>query len=78
MGVADYFSRNPNGVATPPSEENTHFIINQIKVFKFTLLQNILRNNKSYINNQTNNYDVIKHSTHTLFVIFTIEISFIL
>ena len=29
MGFAGCFSRNPNGLATPPSEEDTHFIINQ-------------------------------------------------
>ena len=47
MGFADYFSRNPNGVPNPPppSEEDTHFIINQIKDFNFILLQNSLRNN---------------------------------
>ena len=30
MGFADYFSRNPYGTATPPSEEDTHFVINKI------------------------------------------------
>ena len=58
MGFADYFSRNPNGIATPPSDEDTHFIINQINDFKYTLIKNTLRNNISSIRNN----DVINHS----------------
>ena len=64
MGFADYFSQNPNGIATPPSEEDTHFIINQINDFKFTLIKNTLRNNNSYANNKPNKYDVTKQSQH--------------
>ena len=59
MGFADYFSRNPNGIATPPSEEDTHFEINQINDFKFTLINNTLRNNT---NNRHNNDDVTNRS----------------
>ena len=59
MGFADYFSRNPNGVVTPPSEEDTHFVINQINDFKFTLIKNTLRNNT---NNRHNNVDVTNRS----------------
>ena len=50
----------------PPSEEDTHFIINQIKDFNFTTLQNSLRNNRSNASNQTNNYDVMNQSQHAL------------
>ena len=45
MGFEDYFSRNPNGIATPPSEEDTHFVINQINIFKITLIKNTLHSN---------------------------------
>ena len=65
MGFADYFSRNPNGMATPPSEEDTHFIINQINDFKFTLIKNTLRNNNSHANKKPNNYDVTKQAQRT-------------
>ena len=64
MGFADYFSRNPNGIATPPSYEDTPFIINQINHFKFELIKKTLRNNRSNANNQTNNYDVMKQTQH--------------
>ena len=59
MGFADYFSRNPNRIATPPSEEDTHFVINQINDFKFTLIKNTLRSNQSNANKRPNNYDVM-------------------
>ena len=59
MGFADYFSKNSNGAATSPSDEDTHFIINQMNDFKFTLVQNTLRTNRSYANNQLSNYEVI-------------------
>ena len=59
MGFADYFIRNPNGIANPPSEEDTHFVINQINDFKFTLFKNTLRNNT---NNRHNNDDVTNRS----------------
>ena len=59
MGFADYFSRNPKGIATQPSEEDTHFVINQINDFKFTLIKNTLRNNT---NNRHNNDDVTNRS----------------
>ena len=62
MGFADYFSRNPNGTATPRSEEDTHFITNQINDFKFTLIKNTLRNNNSHANNKPNNYNVTKQA----------------
>ena len=65
MGFADYFSRNPNGAVTPPSEEDTHFNIKQINDFKFTLIQNTLRSNRSYTNkhkNQLSNNDVINRT----------------
>ena len=58
MGLADYFSRNPNGKATPPSEEDTHFIFNQINDFEITLIKNTLRKNNSHANNKPNNYDI--------------------
>ena len=61
MGFADYFSRNPNGIAIPPSVEDTHFIINQINDFKFILIKNTLRNHTSYAHN---NNDVINRSQH--------------
>ena len=64
-GFADYFSRSPNGTATPPSEEDTHFIINQINDFKFTLIKNTLRNNNSHANKKPNNYDVTKQAQRT-------------
>ena len=64
MGFADYFSQNPNGIATPPSEDDTHFIINQINDFKFTLIKNALRNNNNNANNKPNRYDVTKQSQH--------------
>ena len=51
-----------NGTATQPSEEDTHFIINQINDFKFTLIKNTLRNNNSHANNKPNNYDVTKQA----------------
>ena len=60
MGFADYFSRNPNGIAIPPSVEDTHFIINQINDFKFTLIKNTLRNHTS----NAHNNDVINRSQH--------------
>ena len=56
MGFADYFSRNPNGIATQPSKEDTHFVISQINDFKFTLITNTLRNNT---NNRPNSHDVM-------------------
>ena len=59
MGFADYFSRNPNGIAIQPSEEDTHFVINQINDFKFTLIINTLRNNTK---NRHNNNDVTNRS----------------
>ena len=62
MGFADYVNRNPNGTATPPSEEDTHFIINQTNDFKFTLIKNKLRNNNNHANNKPNNYDVTKQA----------------
>ena len=62
MGFADYFSRIPNGTATPLSEEDTHFITNQIHEFNFTLIKNTLRNNNSHANNKPNNYDVTKQA----------------
>ena len=61
MGFADYFSRNPNAIASPPSAEDAHFIINQIKDFKYTLIKKTLRNNTS---NTHNNNDVINRSQH--------------
>ena len=62
MGFANYFSRKANGVATPPSKKDIHFIINQINDFKFTVVKNTLRNNRSHASNQLNNYDVIKRT----------------
>ena len=41
MGMADYMSRNPDQVATPPSTYDADFIIAQINVIKDTL--NIIR-----------------------------------
>ena len=64
MGFADYFSRNPNGTAIAPSKEDTHFIINQINDFKFTLIKNTLPNNYSHTKNKPNNYDVTKQAQH--------------
>ena len=64
MGFADYFSLNPNGMATPPSEEDKHFVINQINDFKFTLIKNTLRNNQCKAIYKLNNYDVMNHSKH--------------
>ena len=61
MVFADYFSRNPNGIAIQPTEEDTHFVINQINDFKFTLIKNTLRNNT---NNRLNNNDVTNCSQH--------------
>ena len=49
-----------------PHQEDTHLIINQIKDFNFTLLQNTLRNNKINASNQINNYDVMNQSQHAL------------
>ena len=62
MAFADYFSRNPNGTATPPSGEDTHFIINQINDLRFTLIIIKLRNNNSHANKKPNNYDVTKQA----------------
>ena len=65
MAFADYINRNPNGAATPPSEADANFLINQINEFKFTLAQNTLRNSRSYTNNHKNqlsNYDVINRT----------------
>ena len=61
MGFADYFSRNPNGIAIQPSEEDPHFVINQIKDFKYTLIKNTLRNNT---NNRPFHNDVTNRSLH--------------
>ena len=61
MGFADYFSRNPNGIAIQTSEEDKHFVINQINDFKFTLIKNTLRNNT---NNRPFNNDVMNRSLH--------------
>ena len=74
MGFADYFSRNPNGIANPPSEEDTHFVMNQINDFNFTLIKNTLRSNQSNANYRPNNFNARKQ-THTLFSILAIEIS---
>ena len=65
MGFADYFSRNPNGIAIQPSEEDTHFVINQINDFKFTLIKNTLRNNTNYrlINKDVTNRSLHKQTT---------------
>ena len=65
MGFADYFSRNPNGIAIQPSEEDTHFVINQINDFKFTLIKNTLRNNTNnrLINNEVTNRSLHKQTT---------------
>ena len=62
MGFADYFSKNPNGIATLPSDEDTNFIINQVNDFNFTLLKYTLRNNSQYANNQPNKYDVMEQT----------------